>query len=150
MQASVTVDRRQRRLSGVPGRAGTTAPLTVPENTGLMGEARGGAGSLAPNTDPGLGQRLVYPGGNAQAGDLPVPGRVELVLAIAEDQACALSQQGSPPGRSLRELGDRGSFLVGGQPPAVSGSCRRSLGLCDEETVGGDTAHAYQDRMCIL
>src|SRR5260370_41467854 len=39
-----------------------------------------------------------HSGGEAQFSDLPVPGGLELVLAIAEGPASALGQQGSPPG----------------------------------------------------
>ena len=99
--------------------------LTVPENTGLVGGDRRSAGPLAPYLDPGLNQRLVYPGGRAQLGNVPVPGSAGLVLAIAQGQAGALGQQGSPPGGGLLELGDRGGFLIGGQPPAGSGRCGR-------------------------
>jgi len=61
-----------------------------------VGEGRCGGGPLAPNLDPGLNQRLVHPGGDTQAGDLPVPDGVELLLAIAEGQTRALSQQVYP------------------------------------------------------
>ncbi len=114
-----------------------------------MGEGRCGGGPLAPDLDPGLDQRLVYPGGDAQVGDLPVPGGGELVLAIAEGQPSALGQQGSPPGGGLRQLGDCGGFLVGCPPPAVSGTRRRFGGLCDEETLGGEAAHVHQSRTYI-
>jgi hypothetical protein len=50
------------------------------------------------------------------------------VLAIAEGQACALGQQGSPPGAGLRQLGDRRGFLFGCQPPVRSGVCYKSRG----------------------
>ena len=125
----------------VSGRLGKMPQLTVPENAGLVGESRRGAGPLAPNLDPCLNQRLVHPGGDAQVGDLPVPGGVGLVLAIAKGQACALSQQSSPPGGSLLQLGDRSGFLVGCQLPAVSGACRMSRGLRDEETIRSEDAH---------
>jgi hypothetical protein len=99
--------------------------LPVPENAGLVGGGRRGAGPLAPHLDPGLNQRLVRPGGHAQLGNVPVPGSAGLVLAIAQGQADALGQQGSPPGAGLRELGNRGGFRFGGQPPAASGRRRR-------------------------
>ena len=51
----------------------------------------------------GLNRRLVHPGGGAQLGDLPILGGVALVLAIAEGRACALGQQGSPPGGRVQE-----------------------------------------------
>src|SRR5215468_3838926 len=106
-----------------------------------MGDRGLGAGPLAPHLDPGLNQRLIHPGGHAQLGDLPVPGGVPLVLAIAECQACALSQQGSPPGGGPLQLSDRSGFLFGCQPPAVTGWCRRSDGRCDDEAIGSETAH---------
>jgi hypothetical protein len=59
-----------------------------------------------------------------------------LVLAIAEGQACALGQQGSPPGGGVLQLGGHSGFLAGCQPPARSGRCGRSGGRCDEETMG--------------
>lgn len=46
-QASVAVDRLQRRVSETAGRLGQMSPLTVPENTSLMGDGRRGAGPLA-------------------------------------------------------------------------------------------------------
>ena len=106
-----------------------------------MGERRRGAGPLPPHLDPGLNQRLVHPGGHAQLDNVPVPGSVNLVLAITEGQAGALSQQGGPPGGGLLELGDCGGFLFGGQPPAGSGRCRRRDDGCDEKTIGGEAAH---------
>jgi hypothetical protein len=106
-----------------------------------VGEGRRGAGPLAPNLDPGLNQRLVCPGGDAQLGDLPVPGGIDLVLAIAEGQTGALCQQGSPSGGGVLQLGYRGGFLAGGQPPAASGGCRRSRNPCDEGAIGGKTGH---------
>src|SRR5262249_7600742 len=92
----------------------------------------------------GLNQRLIHPGGHAQLGDLPVPGGVPLVLAIAECQACALSQQGSPPGGGPLQLSDRSGFLFGCQPPAVTGWCRRSDGRCDDQAIGSEAAHAVR------
>src|SRR5215467_10751267 len=68
----------------VRGRPGAMGPLTVPEHTGLVGGDRRGAGPLAPWLDPGLNQRLVHPGGHAQLGNVPVPGSVKLVLAVAQ------------------------------------------------------------------
>ena len=126
-------------------RAGQS-PLTVPENTGLVCEVRCGAGPLATDLDPGLNQRLVHPGSDAQLGDLPVPRGVELVLAISEGQACAFGQQGNPPGGDQLQSCDRDGFLVGCQPTAGSEMSRRSRGLCDEETIGGDAAHKHQTR----
>ena len=61
------------------------ASLTVPENAGFVCEGSDTAGSMVPDLDPRFNQRLVHPGGDAQLGDLPVPGGVHLVLAIAED-----------------------------------------------------------------
>src|SRR5260370_36480 len=60
-----------------------------------------------------------------------------MVLAIAEGQACALSQQVSPPGRGLLRLGGRRGVLFGGEPRAVRGPWHRPCGLGDAETVGG-------------
>ena len=88
--------------------------------TQACGERGCGAGPLAPDLDPGLNERLVHPGGEAQFSDLPVPGGIALVLAVAEGQACALGQQVRPPGRGLPQLGDRGGFRVGGEPPATA------------------------------
>jgi hypothetical protein len=82
--------------------------LTVPENTGLVGGDRCGAGPLAPHLDPGLHQRLVHPSGHAELGNVPVPGSAGLVLAVPHGQAGALGQQDSPPCGGLVELGDRG------------------------------------------
>ena len=107
------------------------APLTVPEHAGLVGGDRRGAGPLTPHLDPGLNQRLVHPSGHTQVGNMPVPGSVKLVLAIAQGQAGALGQQGGPPG-GLLEFGDRGGFLFGCQPPAGSGLCGRCDDGCDE------------------
>jgi len=56
--------------------------LTVPENTGLVGGDRRGAGPLAAHLDPGLNQRLVHPGGRAQVGNVPVPGSARLVHVL--------------------------------------------------------------------
>ena len=95
--------------------------LTVPEHAGFVSAGCRGAGPLAPDLDPGLDQGLVYPDGGAQVGDLPVPGGVALVLAVAEGQACALGQQGSQPGDGLLQFGDRGGLFAGGQPSAQGG-----------------------------
>jgi hypothetical protein len=89
-----------------------------------LGEGRG-TGPLAPYLDPGLNQRLVHLGGCPQFGNVPVLGSVELVIAIAQGQASALGQQGSPSDGGLLELGDRGGFLFGCQLPAGIGRCRR-------------------------
>jgi hypothetical protein len=50
---------------------------------------------------------------------VPVSGSVKLVLAIAQGQAGALSQQRSPPGGGLLELGDCDGFLFGCQLPLI-------------------------------
>ena len=118
--------------------------LTVPEHTGLVGGDRPGAGPLAPHLDPGLNHHLVHPGGHAQLGNIPVPGSAGLVLAVTQGQAGALGQQGSPPGGGLLELGDRGGFLVGGQPPAARRRCGRGDAGCGEKTVGGGAAHVVR------
>ncbi len=112
-------------VSEACGRLGMLSPLTVPEHTGLVGEGRRSAGPLAPDLHPGLNQRLVHPRGDAQLGDPPVPGGAGLVLAIAEGQARALGQQGSPPG-GLLQFCDRGGFAGGCQPPAARRRCRRT------------------------
>ena len=91
------------------------APLLC-QDAGLVGERGCGAGPLAPDLDPGLNERPVCPAGEAQFSDLPVPGGIALVLAVAEGQACALGQQVRLPGRGLPQLGDRG-----GSGSAVSG-----------------------------
>jgi hypothetical protein len=109
-----------------------------------MGKGCRGGRPLAPDLDPGFNKRLIYPGSDAQLDDLPVPRGVDLVLAIAQGQARALSQQSSPPGSDVRQLGDRRSFLFGCQPPAVSGPCRRSLGRCDEKVIGSKAAHGIR------
>jgi hypothetical protein len=101
-----------------------------------VGESCRGGGPLAADLDPGLSQRLVHPGGDAQVGDLPVPRGVGLVLAIAEGQARALGQQGSPPGRGLCQPGDRGGLPPGSQSPALSGTCSGPGGLGGEEAIG--------------
>ena len=128
-------------MSEAAERLGAMVPLTVPENTGLVGGERRGFGPLAPYLDPGLNQRLVYPGGRAQLGNVPVPGSVKLVLAIPQGQAGALGQQGSPSGGGLLEVGDRCGFLFGCQPPAGGGRCRRRGDGRDEKTIGGEAAH---------
>jgi hypothetical protein len=74
------------------------------QHAGLVGARGCGARPLAPDLDPALNERLVCPGGEAQFSDLPVPGGVALVLAVAEGQACALGQQVRPPGRGLPQL----------------------------------------------
>lgn len=68
------------------------SPLTVPEHTGLVGDGRRGGGPLAPDLDPGLDQRLIHPGGDAEVGNLPLPDGVELVFPIAESQTGALAK----------------------------------------------------------
>jgi len=115
------VGRLQRRMSEVPRRFDKSSPLTVPENAGLMGDACCSDGSHAPELDPGLNFHLVHTGGDAQLGDLPIPGGVKLVLGMAKDQPCALSQQGSPSGGGLLKLGHRRGSLAGGQPPMQNG-----------------------------
>jgi hypothetical protein len=82
--ASVTVPGEQ-----AAGRPGETSKSGLPQNTGPIREGRRGGGPLAPDLDPGLDQRLVYPRGDAQVGDLPVPGGVALVLPIAQGEASA-------------------------------------------------------------
>ena len=101
--------------------------------TQVLGVSVAASGPLVPDLDPGLNERPVHPGGEAQFNDLPVPGGLALVLAVAEGQACALGQQVRPPGRGLPQLGDRGGFRVGGEPSAGSGMCRKSGGLCHAE-----------------
>lgn len=80
----------QRRVSESTERLGKVPTLTLPEDTGLVGKGRRGGRPLAPDLDPGFKKRLVYSGGDAQLGDLPVPGGVDLALAIAQGQARAL------------------------------------------------------------
>ena len=64
-RVSVAVDRLQRRVSEATERLSAMSPLTVPENTGLVGIGQRGARPLAPDFDPGFNQRLVHPGGDA-------------------------------------------------------------------------------------
>jgi hypothetical protein len=79
-------------------------------------------GTLPPDGDPALDERLVRSGGDAQLGDLPVPGGILAAFAEAERRAGAFGQQIGPPRRCLFQFGDRRGFLVGGEPgPGVAG-----------------------------
>ena len=75
-----------------------------------------GGGPLAPDRDPAPDERRVSPGGDAQSGDLPVPGGVLPALAEAERGAGAFGQQVGAPGRGLGQFGDRRGLLLGGEP----------------------------------
>ena len=59
---------------------GRPSRLTVPEHAGFVGDGRRGAGSVAPDLNPGLNQRLIHPRGDAHLGNLPIPGGAGLVV----------------------------------------------------------------------
>ena len=96
-----------------------------------VGDRRHGSGPFAADVDPPLDQRLVGAGGDAQFGDLLVPGGVGPAFTETERRARVLGQQIRPPGRGLGQFGDRPGFLVGGKPPAlgVPRSGSRDLGI---------------------
>jgi hypothetical protein len=103
-----------------------------------VGDRRHGGGPLPADLDPPLDQCLVGAGGNAQLGDLLVPGGVGPAFAEAERRARALGQQARPPGRGFGQFGDRHGFLVCGEPPALSvpGGGSRDLGIAESIRVG--------------
>jgi hypothetical protein len=75
---------RQGQGANWEGLAGCDPPSAPYKINCHVSDGRGSDGLLAPGFDPGLNRRLVHPGGGAQLGDLPIPGGVALVLAIAE------------------------------------------------------------------
>lgn len=89
-------------------------------------------------------QRLVRPGSDAQLCDLPVPGGLQAVLAEADRQSRALSQEVSPPACGLSQLGDRHGFLVCCEPPATGVPGRDPSNLRGTESVSFSASHQHR------
>ena len=66
-----------------------------------VGDRRHGGSPFASDIDPPLDQRLVGAGGDAQFGDLLIPGGVGPAFAETECGACALGQQVRPAAASV-------------------------------------------------